>query len=158
MDSLGERLKSYWDTAGIKVRGGTSQQAIISFELKYGVCLTQDLRDYHSIVDGMEDGESDDSMLSFLPLSFIKNVMEDLIEFGGIPDYRKLKKRLPQPHGYFVFADFLIRSQVYAIRLSPNRSDATPVIWICGEHWRTIASSFSDFAEKYLTGNGAILL
>jgi hypothetical protein len=158
MGSLGERLKSYWDSAGIKVRGGTSQQALISFELKYGVCLTRDLRDYHSIVDGMEDGEADASMLSFLSLSSIKNVMEELIKFGGIPDYRKLKECLPQTHRYFVFADFLICSHVYAIRLSPNRSDATPVIWICGKHWRTIASSFSDFAEKYLAGNGAILL
>jgi hypothetical protein len=157
MDSLGERLKSYWDSTGIKVRLGTSQQAIESFELKYNICLTQDLRDYHSIVDGMEDGESDNSMLSFLSLSSIKSVMEDLIEFGGIPDYRKLKDCLPQTHRYFVFADYLIRSHVYAIRLSPNRSNATPVIWICGKHWRMIASSFSDFVEKYLTDKNAIL-
>jgi hypothetical protein len=157
MSSVGERLKSYWISIGTKVRPGASHEAIQSFEAAHGVRLSQDLSDYYQSVDGMAEGQTDNDMLEFLPLNSLKSITEELIEFGGIPDYRGLRESLPDPYQCFVIIDYMIRSHVYAVRLSHDPLAVTPVIWICGPHWEVIAPSFSDFGERYLLDRTAIL-
>jgi hypothetical protein len=77
----------------------------------------------------------------------VKSVPEELADFGGIPDYRKIAKTLPQPASWFVFADFLIYSAAFAIRLSAGRDDA-PVLWIGdGTTHNVVANSFSSFLD-----------
>jgi len=157
MSSVGERLKNYWISIGAKVRPGASHSAIQSFEGAHRVRLSRELCDYYQAVDGMEEGQTDNDMLEFLPLNSLKRVTEELIEFGGIPDYRGLRDSLADPSRCFVFIDYMIRSHVYAVRLTQDAQAVTPVIWICGSQWEVIAPSFSDFGERYLLNRNSVL-
>lgn len=148
--ALIERLRGYWMHRGIKIRSGVALQQIESFESRYQIRLPPDLRGYFATVDGMEDGETDPDMFSFLPLKAVKSILEELAHFAGIPDYREIMRSLPDPNCWFVIVDYLISSAVYAVRLSADPGD-TPVLWIGdGTHHRVVASSFSGFLEAYL--------
>jgi|SRR5579864_68766 len=144
------RLMGYWMKKGIKIRPGLSLQQIESFESRYLVPLPPDLRVYFATVDGMEEGETDADIFSFLPLKSVKSIPEELAHFGGIPDYREIMQSLADPHRWFVIVDYLVTSAVLAIRLSAA-SENTPVLWIGGgKHHRVVAESFSGFLEAYL--------
>ena len=75
MDSV-RRLIDLWRTAGLVIRPGV-HPAMQSFELKYGVQLPADLRDYFLTVDGMED-DLDPGINRFWPLEIVKPVSEEL--------------------------------------------------------------------------------
>ena len=82
---------------------------------------------------------------------------DELIDFRGIPDYRNIVNTLSNAERYFVIADFMLTSHVYAIRLSDDASDETPMVLVCGDIHQRIAGSFMEFGEKYL-GGGALAL
>jgi len=148
--ALIDRLRAYWMEKGVKTRHGVSVQEIQSFESQHLVRLPPDLRAYHATVDGMEGGEADPDMFSFLPLDAVRAVPEELAHFGGIPDYREIVRSLADPHRWFVIVDYLITSAVYAIRLSTTEEPA-PVLWIgSGKYHLIVAPSFSGFLEAYL--------
>lgn len=155
--ALLDRLRGHWMQKGIKTRPGVSPQQIESFESRYLVRLPLDLRGYYATVDGMEEGETDPDMFSFLPLKAVKSVSEELAQFGGIPDYRQITRSLADPHRWFVIVDYLIGSAVYATRLSAN-GEAAPVLWIGdSEHQRVVSPSFSEFLEVYLANPFGLL-
>jgi hypothetical protein len=158
MPTLAERLRERWTSTGIPVRPGVRLEEIRAFESRYGVSLPSDLWDYFTTVDGMERWESDEEMLEFLHLEAVKSVPGELADFRGIPDYGNIVHTLPNAERHFVIADFMIMSYVYAIRLSDDASQETPVIWICGECHARIAGSFTEFGEKYLAGGKQALL
>jgi hypothetical protein len=135
---------------GVKTRPGVSLRQVESFEDSHLVRLPPDLRAYYATIDGMEEGEADPDMFSFLPLKAVSAVPEELAYFGGIPNYREIVKSLAEPHRWFVIVDYLLTSAVYAIRLSATDEPAS-VLWIgSGKHHRMAASSFSNFLEAYL--------
>jgi cell wall assembly regulator SMI1 len=96
--ALIEKLKGFWLQKGIKVRPGLSLQQIESFESRYMFDLPPDLRLYFATVDGMQEGETDPDMFSFLPLKGVKSIPEELAHFGGIPDYTEIMRSLADPH------------------------------------------------------------
>ena len=148
--TLIERVRAHWMEKGTKTQPGVPLQQIHSFESRYLVRLPPDLRAYYATVDGMEEGEIDSDLFSFLPLKAVRAVPEELAHFGGIPDYREIVWTLPEPHRWFVIVDYLIRSAVYAIHLSATE-EPSPVLWIGGgKHHRIVAPSFSGFLEAYL--------
>lgn len=151
MQSLAEKLSGYWDNDHIHIRSGLPPETIQRFETKYNVVFASDLREYFLGIDGMEDGDSDNELLAFLPLADVKPVPDELASFAGIPDYSSICDGLPRAPRCVVFADYMIRSHVYAIRLFADSAASTPVIWICGPYWSEIAPSFSAFIEDYLT-------
>ena len=151
MQSLTEKLREYWESNHFHIRSGLPPEAIQRFEAKYNVVLPADLHEYFRAIDGMEDGDSDNELVAFLPLADIKPVPEELRTFAGTPDYTSICDGLPAAPKFFVFADYMITSHVYAIRLSQDPEAPTPVIWICGPYWSDIAPSFSVFIEDYLT-------
>jgi hypothetical protein len=150
MPTLGERLKERWISTGIPIRHGVGPDEIRAFESRYGVLLPPDLRAYFTTVDGMERWQSDEDMLEFLHLGAVKSVPEELAGFRGVPDYGNIRNTLPNAERYFVIADFMLTSHVYAIRLSAKVSEATPVVCICGDHHTQISGSFTEFGETYL--------
>jgi hypothetical protein len=152
-----ERLRRHWLSTGIRVRSGVPVHEVEAFERRYQVHLPADFRWYFTALDGMEQGEADPEMFSFLPLRLVRPIPEELAQFAGIPDYSEIMETLPEPHRWFVFVDYLIFSAVYAIRLSAS-AEGTPVIWIGhGRHHRIMASSFSSFMETYLANPCALL-
>src|ERR1700679_2672555 len=136
MLTLPERLRERWVLQGARVRPGVRPEEIRAFESRNRVALPRELRDYFTTVDGMERWESDEDRLEFLHLEATKSVPDELAGFRGVPDYGNIVNTLPDAEGYFVIADFMLRSHVYAIRLSNGASDETPVVCVCGDsHW-----------------------
>lgn len=157
MSTLGERLRERWISTGISVRPGLRPEEIKAFESRYGVSLPSDLWGYFTTVDGMERWESDEDMLEFLHLGAVKSVPEELADFRGIPDYSNIINTLPNPATYFIIADFMITSNVYAICLNEGATES-PIILISGDHHYRIAGSFTEFGEKYLAGGAFAVL
>lgn len=160
MSILIEQLKGYWASTGVKLGSGVAEKEIEAFEAKYGIYMPEDFRNYFRLIGGMEkEGESDDSATSFWPSESIKSVPERLVQFAGIPDYSRVTENLKEPQFYFVFADWMMWSQVYAIRLTAKRDDENHMMWICGsEHCYIIAKSFSEFINNYLQDPESILV
>jgi SMI1 / KNR4 family (SUKH-1) len=158
MLTLPERLREKWVFEGAQIRPGARPEVISAFESRYGIALPSDLRCFYRIVDGMDRWYSDKDMLEFLHLDAVKSVPEELIHFRGIPDYGNIANTLPNAERYFVIADFMLSSNVFAIRLSDDASKETPVVVICGDSHTQIADSFTEFGEIYLQKGAYALL
>src|SRR4051794_35422075 len=116
------RIVEYWRRSGIGIRPGAAVAEIESFQLKYSVVLPTDVLEYLLIVDGSSDGFMDDDLYRFWPLSEIIPVHEELDERNGVvyPD------RFAYPD-CFVFADHLISSWLYAVKLTADPHQPAPV-------------------------------
>jgi hypothetical protein len=155
MNTVIDELKNYWMRAGVKFRPPASEDSVRDFESRYGVVMPPELRDYFFTFDGLEDEEWDNDMISFWPLHRVGNAPEVLGRHGGLPDYRAIVQTLPHSESYFVFADYLCFSHVYAFQLTKVPSKKSPVIWIgSGDSFGKLANSFSDFLKKYLLSPG----
>ncbi len=155
MSQVIDELKSYWMSTRVKFRPPASLDAVGDFESRYSVIMPQELRDYFLTFDGLEDEEWDNDMISFWPLHRIGNIPEVLGRHGGFPDYRAIVQNLPNSESYFVFADYLCFSHVYAFQLATESSEKSPVMWIgSGVSFGKLADSFSDFLKKYLLSPG----
>ena len=145
-----EQLRANWSATGISIRPGASIEQIKAFEAHYDVRLPVDLREYFVAIDGMNEGETDNDLLSFHSLDAIKRIPEELAHFGGVPDYRDILQTLPDAHAWFVIGDWSINCAVIAIRLTGSASE-TPVVWIAdGTTYWNVGQSFSEFLETYL--------
>jgi len=114
---VGDRLRSYRLGCGTQVLPGVTQEQVTAFERHNGVLLPVDVRDYYLAADGMIDGDSDDCLISFWQLSRIEAAPDDL------------NKRLSASAKtrYFFFADFLIDSHHFAMRLSESVAEPGPI-------------------------------
>jgi len=157
MNSPAVRLRDYWSSIRVDVRPGVSHQAIQSFESKNGVLLPGDFSQYLLSADGMNGSQSDDALISFWPLDSVATIPECLSDFAGIPDYSQIGTHLRDAGSYFVFADYLIWSHVYAIKLSPCRADRDLILWVCGSNYCLVAESFSEFLQMYLDDPESVL-
>jgi hypothetical protein len=155
MPTLGERLRMRWISAGIAARPGVAPEEIRAFESRYGALLPPDLRDYFSTVDGMEWGKSDEEMLEFFHLGAVKSIPEDVATW---PRWRNIVNTLPNPERYFVIADFMLSSHVFAIRLSEAGTEPAPVLGVLNDHYWQSAESFTHFLEQYLEGGAMALM
>ena len=89
------------------------------------------------------------------PLARFGSVPEVVTPFAGIPDYSQIATKLPDAAEYFAFADYMIWSRVFAVRLSSGA--ATQVVGICGDSYAYVAPTFEAFWERYLTDPDAVL-
>ena len=147
MMTIGETLKHHWLRGGLKIEDGVSESELTAFENKYKVHLPEDLRDYFSFVNGMSDGEMDDALFRFWMLNEVEPLSKANPEYAG-PDY------IDAADSVFLFADFLLWSHAFAIRLSPEKEKQSNTVYVIGvSPAKPIAGSFSEFVEIYLTDN-----
>jgi cell wall assembly regulator SMI1 len=144
MSLIAERLRQRWLAQGDQAQPGVSEEQLREFEARFGVCLPADMRDYFLHTDGRgAEWMFYDDLLNFSSLSQVFR-LSDTYQMHGIAD----------PSSYYVFADFALYLPGYAIHLSPESTDANPVIAYHCHDGRYVASivalSFSDFAERYL--------
>src|SRR5438477_381125 len=105
--------------------------------------MTTEMREYFSHFDGMPHGMFDNEMFCFYPLAEVLPVPTVLLS----NQHRKLdlagiERSLPNVASYFVFADYSIQCNLYAVRLSAEPSVTSPVIWIgVGDRCSVIANS-----------------
>ena len=116
-----------WRSERLAARAGLSSQEIRSAEERLGVRFPTDLTRYLSLANGLEG--TDRGGFSFWPAH----------EFRFDDDL---------PSGYLGFADFLISSVEFAIRVS-DAGDCD-VVAVQGTVAKYVAGSFSEFVSLYL--------
>jgi hypothetical protein len=142
--SVGENLKRHWSSHDVEINRGASEGELNSFEAKYGVVLPEDLRDYFLRVNGMPAGVVDDGMIRFWTLEEVKAVPE------GAPAYSD-SHYVENPSSLFLFADYSIWANAYAIRLGKIALESNEIVIIGYESPVTISQSFAEFVDIYLT-------
>ncbi|MCP4886361.1 MAG: SMI1/KNR4 family protein [Planctomycetaceae bacterium] len=151
--SLWSDLTTRWAQSDLEIRPGVSAQQITTFEQRYSVALPQDLIDYFSFVDGMEDTMCAD-MFHFWKLEELRPVFDVLND--GNHDYAD---RDAYPN-YFTFADYLISCWDYAVFLNNDRQQSAPVRFVTGTDspGHVADDSFSSFMRRYCDDPNELLL
>jgi hypothetical protein len=135
-----ERIKARWTAEGIKLRPGASTEALDRFEDRHQVALPPAFRAYFEAVDGTGD-YTEDASIRFWPLAEVETIAGYQVrESGEVPEFDR----------WFIFADFLINSHVYAVHLSPDPAAVGPVASWDGDLILQ-APSFTAFLDRYLT-------
>lgn len=136
-------LKIRWQASGTSIREGAPLPAIEAFENRYAVILPPDFAEYLQTVDGMNLGETDEHLIRFWKLDELRPAHEG---------------RFPVPEdltGYFLFADYPLGEQGYAIRLLLGGNE---VLLLGARPPTHVAASFSEFLTGYLRGARGTLL
>lgn len=109
---------------------------IQELEIRNQLNFPQDFRTYLLTANGFVNHDCDNSMISFWSIEEFELVVND-----------KNPKET-----YVLFADFLIQSHHYAIKLLPSDSADFGSIWaIADPHFTKVAETFEDFIRLYLT-------
>jgi cell wall assembly regulator SMI1 len=149
MESLPIRIRNYWLAQGVRIRPGASVEDLDAFERLHGVRLPADVRTFLQAVNGFEEGEWDEEMVEWYPISRWEPMTA--------PSY--IAETLPDAASYYLFADYCLKGFLYAIRLRPGPNEQSTVIgWTGGDppSWR-VASSFSELLEEYLRDPAVML-
>jgi hypothetical protein len=133
--SIYEMLRAKWLEAGIAVKDAVAPAALDRFEKKHRVSLPSEFRDFLLTVNGMQDGQVDEDLISFLSLEAI--------------DQEANCKEISANEVELVIAEYCIYSHTYVMRISRS-GDRSPVLVTDGEHEKLIAASFKDFLSQYL--------
>jgi SMI1 / KNR4 family (SUKH-1) len=152
-----DRLKARWVADGLKLLPGASSEALDAFEARYRVVLPPAFRRYLAAVDGMT-GELDRDW----PSDRYSYCFWGLPTLLSVRDYRSYE--MPgEPMGgdgtdwtdrWFPFADFLIHSHAYAIRLTADPDDGGVVcLWDYGQVRYHVAPTFEAFLDIYLASS-----
>ena len=148
MRELAERVARAWREAGAEPRHGVDARALDDFRLHNGVSIPEELAAFHRVTNGIE---SDANMFAVWGLGEIRRVPEALGDFRGSPDYGEIANTLPDANTYFVFADWMIWSHVFAVKAPAAEGGVLgPVVWICGSEHGVVAPTLADFWERYL--------
>lgn len=122
---------------------------ITLFEYKYKILLPEDLKLYFKSINGTH-GKYDDNFFCFNSLDQFRNIDEELSDWDGIPNYKNLVNTFEQHKNCFVFCDYQFHVFSYAIRLYTKETIKNEVYAVCGEKYKLIADSFTDFLKLYL--------
>lgn len=145
LERLLNNIRRRWQDQGLTVQAGASDAQLADFERKYRVKLPDTLRTLLKFVDGMADGDVDDDLYCFWPISDIKTVGE-ICKTGLGP----AKIDPADYENYFVFADYCISAWDYAIELDSNPNNPGPVYRVfCEPVKEKIAESFFEFLQMY---------
>jgi hypothetical protein len=143
--SFVSRLKQRWEELGLAHAPAASAPQIAAFELRYGVKLPEDLRDYFRQLNGLDighEGASDLDLISFWRL--------DQVEQGE-----------GENRDIYFFADWSIDTCLYGVQLSSGLTSSPVFLDCAGYDKRTdllkVASSFSEFIEGYLRKDEFVL-
>jgi hypothetical protein len=132
--SLCDELRGRWKSQGIDNPRCATAGEISAFEVRHGIALPPDVSEYFRLVNGTRRGAGhaeDKDDISFWHLSQV------------------------EPHGddhLFVFADWLIDSVGWGIRLSADRAAPAPVLSVY-DGPDPVAESFDEFLQTYLRGD-----
>jgi hypothetical protein len=154
LEPVEKRLLAFWRESGAVPRPGVSAADLRACEDRIGRSLPDDVAKFYRCVNGTE--ETTDWLFEAWSLEKLGSVPEVVTCFAGIPDYSRIATRLPEAADYFAFADYMIWSRVFAVRLAPG-STPTQVVGLCGDSYVYIAPTFDEFWERYLIDPDAAL-
>jgi hypothetical protein len=120
---------------------------IKAFQNNYNVEIPQDLRDYYLEVNG-SGNKILNNLYEFYTINRTKKIHEELINWRGIPDYSKLN--FDGIENIFVFGQYEFNLYAFGIELHRNPCSINKVFILCGEDFKIIANSFTEFIDLYL--------
>ncbi|MEO6909138.1 MAG: SMI1/KNR4 family protein [Abditibacteriaceae bacterium] len=142
MSDLIERLRQHWLNQGFSLDNGASKSQLEELQSKYQIILPDDFKEYLLSISWSKDYDSDDQTISFRT---INRINEEAFVY-----------RYSDTENYLAFADFLISSHEYGIKLQ-SHSSTTPVFLLWNHTVIQIASSFTEFLERYLLDDENLL-
>lgn len=122
---------------------------ISEFQIKNNLLVPKDMWEYFSLLKTTK--KYNERLYQFYPLVEFKSIDQELKYFSGTPDYSRIAQSLESYKNCFVFADYMFHMFTYAIRLSENLTENNDVYVICGERYKIIANTFTDFINLYST-------
>jgi len=131
------------------------ENVIFRFQKSSGFTLPKDLKCFFSIAESFGK-QYNEEMYRFLSANEFRRIDEALSDFRGVPDYSNIVNTLPEYKECFLFADYMFCMFAYAIRLSEKGSEANDIYIICGDKYKIIASSFTEFLHLYLSGSAKL--
>ncbi len=146
-----EKLKVKWEEESLNEFYPIDLESIQSFERINNVVLPDDLKEYFKMLNGTCE-EYTNELYEFYSIKKIKKVSDEFQEWGGIPNYQSLIN-LNVIKDLFVFANFSFNLFVYAIKLSQEETDNNEVYILCGEEYKKIGNTFSEFLDLYLSNS-----
>jgi hypothetical protein len=149
--SIAKRLRQFIESHDSKCGVGATESRIQDFECQNHVRIPDDLRTYFTELNGTA-GDYAYGIIRFWSIDESCPVTHDILVKRAHQALIQSSYREPIEGGenFFVFADCLHESQLYAIYLSSS-DKANPVVLLDGERPTVVAESFSDFIERYLT-------
>jgi hypothetical protein len=142
------RLKELLGTKNYKEFDLKFNNKILLFESTNGLLLPPDLAEYFRLLDRTTD-KIDANLYEFYAVDQFKSVKNGLAYWRGVPDYGNIVNTLEGCENCFVFADYMFHLFTYAIRLHQRSEGENEIYVICGDKYKIIAKSFSDFLDLY---------
>ena len=153
-----EKLKIKWLLNDAKPFYIARNEEINYFLSVNNVLMPKDLLEYFKVLNGT-GGEYDDNFFQFYSLLQFKKISDEFKDWeNGIQNYRNLEKTLPYFDNYYVFANYFNFLFTYAIRLYPHNDKTNEILVLCGDEYKKIANSFSEFIDLYLNDSEQLLL
>jgi hypothetical protein len=122
------------------------QARLVVFESESGLAVPADLEEHFRLLEARQQEVWKD-MYQFYSFEAFKSIPTGLALFQGTPDYGGIVKTLERCEDCFVFADWMIMSFAYAIRLCHEPTAVNEVYIIYGDKFRKIADSFAGFMK-----------
>jgi hypothetical protein len=139
-----ERVVLKWRADGIGPNAGASDTTIDQLERRVGTTLPDDVRSFFALADGLEDGYTDEYLLSFWS---VKKILSEV----PTADFWRLAHQM-DPRDTPI-ADFLINSWfVFLRRLGEGRVG----VWVEGVGLEL--ASLTEFFERYETDPDSLSL
>ena len=152
--TIAKRVRAFLEEQGAQPRPGLTPDDIQAAEARLRVRLPEDVARFFEIVNGTSNTSG--FLFEMWPLERMGSVPEVVAPHGGIPDYRQIDRALPRASEYFAFADAMIWSHVFAVRIAEGAP--TEVVSICGSSFTSVAPTFSAFWQRFLADPDATTL
>ena len=154
MDELARRVRDYWAQVNAQALPGASDAALAAFERRHDVQLPATLRALYADADG---NMGDENLTRLWPL-------DEVCRLGDVPEVRDALGELPsEARDCFAFADYMIFSHVYAVRLTAEGRDG-PVWWVLPSEppagvprGAEVAPTFEAFLRAYVEDPDSLL-
>lgn len=143
-------LINKWSSKNASFNMGAKDEEIHLFQKNNNVVIPNDLIQYFKLLNGTGDNLGDD-FFEFYSIKRIKPVIEEFIDWEGIPDYKSLISSFPNRDNVYVFANYYFNLFAYGIRLYSKVEAKNEVYVFCGDEYKKIANSFTEFIELYLS-------
>lgn len=143
-----QKLKDKWILEGVNNFDPIDIDALEIFQVNNGVIMPNDLKEYFKLLNGTSN-ECTDELYEFYSIDQVKRIPSKFRDWKGIPNYHALLE-LQEVKDLFVFANYSFNLFAYAIRLNPKNLDNNDVYVLCGEDFKKISNTFTEFIELYL--------
>jgi hypothetical protein len=139
-----EKLRKYWDSTGSRIPTATRDESeIAALEVRYGVRLPADFREYLLLSCPPANGNMDEPGVLWWSLSEIKNIPDEYQhELKNPPVAAEARK-------YLFFADYLVWCWAWAIDCGDDENRGRVAI-IGGVNDRFVADSFGEFVDRLI--------